>query len=322
MHKLNNTAPILNTGLFFKFVLYIAIFAVLSSCGYAMQTFKRIITPYSTAQVSEEVRQTKAMPEQTTSAVQERQGAPKPTHNTMPQASAVVAEKQIPPKPKKVSPPTQGSLSGKIAVLGKDKKTISSEGVILKLTRNDGKSIRSEVVPQNHSVDMEEKAYQPRYLSINSGDTLTFINKDEIKHNVFSSTGDNAFDLGTYEGGLERDVTLHESGLVKVYCNIHRNMAMFVSVDDISRSELATKDGHFNFEGLPEGDYELNIWHIRGQKTVALRIAANENTQLTEVLDTTNFKYKPHDNKYGKAYSSSNSLYGRKSRQGIDDELF
>ncbi|SMF03541.1 hypothetical protein SAMN02745866_00293 [Alteromonadaceae bacterium Bs31] len=298
--------------------------ATLSACGNTWQNIKRIITPNSTAEVSEEIRKTDALTPQEKSAV-ELQGV---KQQEQPVAIAAQSVKQAPVAVAKQSKPVkpvkhQGSISGNIRLLGKDQTQISAEGLILRLSRVDGESIRSVGEgSQNHTVDMKNKQYLPRYLSINSGDTLSFVNKDTIKHNVFSSTGDNAFDLGTYDGGLERDVTLYEDGLVKVYCNIHRNMALFVSVDDTSRTAMATAEGDFSFDALPAGDYELNIWHIRGQKTLAVRVENNKELTLTEVLDTTRFKYTPHSNKFGEKYSVKKNRYGSSSRGGIDDEFF
>ena len=54
---------------------------------------------------------------------------------------------------------------------------------------------------------------------------------DNIYHNVFSMSANNAFDLGLYNsGGEPKSHTFTEPGPVDVYCNIHPQMAASVLV--------------------------------------------------------------------------------------------
>ena len=62
--------------------------------------------------------------------------------------------------------------------------------------------------------------------------TVDFPNVDPIYHNVFSVSGGNRFDLGLYRSGSSKSQKFDETGLVRVYCNIHPQMVGFVMVVD------------------------------------------------------------------------------------------
>jgi plastocyanin len=205
----------------------------------------------------------------------------------------------------------KGSLAGTIALVSKQ-GVISSQGVIIRLNRKDGKALHSTeqsqmhaamTEPAIHTVDMEEKVYVPGNIVIRKGDTLNFVNKDKIQHNVFSSSGENAFDLGTFGGGLQREVKLNEEGIVKVYCNIHPNMATYVAVDDEGMSKVLEDDqGSFEFETLPAGEYELSLWSIRGKQTQSLTISEGQTTRLNIRFDTSDYQAPKRVDKFGKQY--------------------
>lgn len=193
-------------------------------------------------------------------------------------------------------------LKGKVSVLAND-GPISAEGVFVRLERADGQSLQRSTVPAQHNMDMADKIYAPGHMVVRKGDTLNFVNSDPIKHNVFSSSGANAFDLGTFGGGLQREVKLNEEGIVKVYCNIHPSMAAFVAVDDMGiTQELSADDGSFEFTDLAAGEYQLSLWSIRGEQTQTLLLENGETLELDLTFDTANYKASTHSNKFGQEY--------------------
>ncbi len=223
------------------------------------------------------------------------------------------AEKKIPPAPKQPIK-RNGSVSGRVSIVGKDNAPISPRGVLLDL-KPIGDTVVSKVRgPVNHDVDMKNKTYLPRHLTIQKQDRVSFLNKDRIKHNVFSSTGANAFDLGTYSAGKKREVTLQESGVVKVYCNIHAEMATFISVSEVGLNTISTDDGSYTIKDVPPGEYELHAWHIRGETTQKIVITSNTETEHDINLNTADYKRVKHQNKFGKKYNKNSALF--------DDEFY
>lgn len=202
-----------------------------------------------------------------------------------------------------------GSVSGKVVLVGDDGQQLSANDTLITLTpktkRNEVQNRPSKV----HLIDMENKEYQPRYSGVQAGDQVVFVNKDNILHNVFSSSGNNAFDLGTYGAGLKRAVTLQEPGVVKIYCNIHSDMATFISVSDQGFSVKADDQGRYQIDEVLPGAYELAIWNIRGEKKQVVNVTADNTIKLMDRIDTTAFKVEPHKNKFGGKYSKNSTLF-------------
>jgi plastocyanin len=218
------------------------------------------------------------------------------------------------PKIKPVKKVAKGAVKGRILITGAKNKTFSPKGAIVNIKRVDGKTISTQKTPKIHIVDMEKKQYLPRYISVNKQDSLSFVNKDNIKHNVFSSSRKNAFDLGTYGGGLKREVSLNNEGIVKVYCNIHRGMAMFVSIADKGISTVADTTGEFEIDDLPPGEYLIHIWHLRGEYKKTITVQENKTTELQTTISSSKFKYVEHKNKFGKKYSKAKrGRYGNRN---------
>lgn len=193
-------------------------------------------------------------------------------------------------------------ISGNVRLLGKQGE-ISPEGVMVRLHRLDGTPLQKTAPPASHEIDMIDKTYTPSNAVIRKGDSINFVNSDFIQHNVFSSSGENAFDLGTFGGGLQREVKLNKEGVVKVYCNIHPGMATFVAVDDAGVSQVVNaKDGFFEFSDLPIGEYQLTLWSVRAEQTQQVTLAATQKLHLDLTFDTSSYESPEHANKFGENY--------------------
>jgi hypothetical protein len=100
-----------------------------------------------------------------------------------------------------------GAIAGKVILIGVNGEPLPATGTLIALTRKTIVSDAQNGSSKVHVIDMQDKEYKPRYSTISAGDQVVFVNKDNIQHNVFSSSGNNAFDLGTYGSGLKRAVT-------------------------------------------------------------------------------------------------------------------
>lgn len=202
-----------------------------------------------------------------------------------------------------------GAIKGRVTLLGKNGEALSAEGTIVTLRPKADKQGDDSAQASVHLIDMENKTYLPRYVTINKNDSVVFVNKDDFKHNVFSTSGSNAFDLGTYGAGLKRAVTLKEPGIVKVYCNIHAEMATFIAVGDQALTTKTSTDGHFNIEKILPGQYEMHVWNIRGENSENITIAAHQTAERTLEIDTRAFTVEGHKNKFGKSYANNAALF-------------
>ncbi|TVR95029.1 MAG: hypothetical protein EA418_08855 [Wenzhouxiangellaceae bacterium] len=109
------------------------------------------------------------------------------------------------------------------------------------------------------------RQFEPRVLVVTAGTEVIFPNEDPILHNVFSTSANNAFDLGLYgrsEGKIHR---FDQPGLVRVFCNVHPAMSAHIVVLDTPHFVVPDGDGRFTLSGLPPGPGRLTLWHERAE---------------------------------------------------------
>lgn len=148
-----------------------------------------------------------------------------------------------------------------------------------------------------------EKRFDPRVLAVPVGTTVTFPNHDKIFHNVFSLSEAAAFDLGLYRNGASRTARFDRPGVVRVYCNIHPQMAAFVVVLEGSLFAQTARDGVALFDEVPPGRQLLKVWDERGGEWSGTVVVPPGGTVPVAVsLDASKWKDLPHKNKYGKSY--------------------
>ncbi|WP_280153509.1 plastocyanin/azurin family copper-binding protein [Piscinibacter sp. XHJ-5] len=88
----------------------------------------------------------------------------------------------------------------------------------------------ASVSAADHSVVQRNKAFAVRRLVVNVGDTIKFVNLDDVPHNAFSLANGNVFDTGMLTKGNSKDITFTKSGIVEVECAVHPLMTMTVEV--------------------------------------------------------------------------------------------
>jgi plastocyanin len=157
--------------------------------------------------------------------------------------------------------------------------------------------------PAPRAVDVvtENKRFLPRVTAVPVGSTVRFPNRDPLRHNVFSVSPSNRFDLGLYGQGEGRDQRFDKKGLVRVYCNVHHAMVAYVLVLDTPHVASPDAAGGFALEGVPEGAGRLNVWHERaGTWTLDLESIPPE--PVVARMTITQARLPAHLDKHGRPY--------------------
>lgn len=82
-----------------------------------------------------------------------------------------------------------------------------------------------------HVIRMASQQYQPAEIRAAKGDSLRFINDDDLAHEVFVPTVGFGLDLGKQEPGEEKAITLANEGSFEVECVFHQDMLLAVTVE-------------------------------------------------------------------------------------------
>jgi plastocyanin len=192
--------------------------------------------------------------------------------------------------------------------------------VTLKTSRGTVPGARSVVwlpdVPEGDHPGREEtivsrgKRFEPHVLGVEAGERVSFPNLDPVYHNVFSLSGPNSFDLGLYRRGAVPSVQFHTPGLVRIYCNIHPDMAAYVVVLDGAAFAVTGADGSFRIPGVPPGHHPVKVWNERGgELDAALDVEPGRDKEYSPTLDASAYRPAPHKNKHGRDYPPNDDRY-------------
>ena len=164
-------------------------------------------------------------------------------------------------------------------------------------------------LPEPVVMSTQRKQFVPRILAITAGSAVRFPNSDPILHNVFSTSPNNAFDMGLYGPGEGSTHVFANAGLVKVYCNVHHAMFGFVLVLDTPHFTRPDAQGNFELRDVGEEEGELVVFHDRALPH-RQALVPQGTTEVNVRLDLNKRKVPPHMNKFGNPYrGGSNGSY-------------
>lgn len=112
-------------------------------------------------------------------------------------------------------------------------------------------------------IDQVNKEFVPVLSVVQTGTSVVFPNRDNIRHHVYSFSPAKVFELKLYSGQPAAPVVFDKPGVVVLGCNIHDWMISYVVVVDTPYFGKTDASGTLRLDNLPPGEYELNIWHYR-----------------------------------------------------------
>ena len=118
-------------------------------------------------------------------------------------------------------------------------------------------------LPPSPEIRQRNATFTPGFMAVVKGQTVEMPNDDDVRHNVYSTSADNAFDLGIYDAGDSRSVTLEHPGEVDIHCSVHESMNGTIFVSPSPWYATVAADGRFAIEALPPGRYRLRTWSER-----------------------------------------------------------
>ena len=163
-------------------------------------------------------------------------------------------------------------------------------------------SVRPPAEP--YAMSTQRKQFVPRILPVVVGSKVRFPNQDPILHNAFSTSKDNAFDVGLYGSGEEQTVAFNHAGYVRVYCNVHHSMVGHILVLDTPYFTRPGADGAFRLTDLPKGRGELVVWLDRATPWHE-EAMPGETRPVDVTMNLDQRRIPPHMNKFGKPYGRS-----------------
>ena len=131
--------------------------------------------------------------------------------------------------------------------------------------------------PQNAKIEMDQNGcvFIPRVLLVPAGGTVDFLNSDRLLHNIHATPKLNVSFNRTQPKSRTIPVTFAQPEIVRINCDLHSWMVGWVVVTAHPFYAITGADGQFAFDGLPPGQYKLQVWHER-LGTVAANVTAGD----------------------------------------------
>lgn len=160
-------------------------------------------------------------------------------------------------------------------------------------------------------IDQRGKRFSPHVMVVEKGTEVDFPNSDLFFHNVFSLFNGKRFDLGLYASGESRPVLFNRAGISYIFCNIHPQMSATIVIVDSPYYALSDQDGNLTINDVPEGRYQLRVWHERttSQELTAqsrsITVSGSGAIDLGVIrLSEAGYIPQPHPNKHGQPYDN------------------
>jgi plastocyanin len=120
---------------------------------------------------------------------------------------------------------------------------------------------RPPLKPRLEEVEQISQEFVPRVKAILVGSSVSFPNRDEVRHHVYSFSPTRRFDLPLYTGTPPQPVLFDKPGVVTIGCNIHDWMVGYIYVSESPYYATTGADGTALLAALPAGRYTVRVWH-------------------------------------------------------------
>lgn len=125
---------------------------------------------------------------------------------------------------------------------------------------------------QGAEIAQTNRQFIPGVLVVPTGTSVSFPNRDTVRHHVYSFSNTKKFELKLFAGTPANPVVFDRPGIAVLGCNIHDNMAAWVVVVDTPFYARSDALGFASLADVPAGNYQLRVWHSR----LAVGIPATE----------------------------------------------
>jgi len=149
------------------------------------------------------------------------------------------------------------TLTGRVDADGNDLRDVV---VTAKPLNSIKKYTHEKINPVSMALDQKSREFIPHVLAVKVGTPVFFPNSDDIRHHVYSFSPAKRFEIKLYSGTPKKPVVFDQPGVVVVGCNIHDWMLGYIVVTDSPYVTKTDEQGNWSLE-LPEGNYQLSLWH-------------------------------------------------------------
>lgn len=154
------------------------------------------------------------------------------------------------------------TLSAQAATLTLQIKSASGgpvEDTVVYLMSN--QTLHLPIREPNARIDQVNRMFVPPVSVVQTGTRITFPNKDNIRHHVYSFSKAKKFEIKLYADTPAKPVLFDQPGYVVMGCNIHDSMIAHMLVVDTPYFAVSDARGVAQIVDVPPGEYSLIAWY-------------------------------------------------------------
>jgi plastocyanin len=122
------------------------------------------------------------------------------------------------------------------------------------------KSVPGTYAAKTVAMDQRGMKFIPHLLTVTQGDTVKFLNHDNVAHNVYTPDGE-GYNLGTFKQEETASYTFKKQGAYSQLCSLHPEMLAYVFVGQNPYAAAVSADGRYEIKNVPPGTYQLAVWN-------------------------------------------------------------
>jgi len=150
-----------------------------------------------------------------------------------------------------------------IQVMVKNKTGELLKDVVVYLEPLDGQILAKQ--SEKVIISQVDKSFAP-YISVSQVNSdVSFANKDNITHHIYSVGGDNNFSFKVRAGETNSSPTFGHTAEVAMGCNIHDWMSGYLLVVNTPYFDKTDEQGVARFNITEKGSYNVIVWHPQMQ---------------------------------------------------------
>ncbi len=122
--------------------------------------------------------------------------------------------------------------------------------------------------PRVARVEIIENRMRPAFMTVQKGDRIEFINRDDVFHELFSLSpgGPVSLQLGKESDKSSRQsLVLKQPGTTHFFCRIHSKSYARIEVVDTPYLQMVQPGHQFRFAGLAPGEWKLRLASAAGE---------------------------------------------------------
>jgi len=152
---------------------------------------------------------------------------------------------------------------------------VKSDELLVKIIDDNGQPVSDIVVYAKPNMEVENlpvnketlyieqkgKKFSPYIAVMQKGQTINFVNKDDITHHIYSVSGENRFEFKIKAGVEKVTNPMLVTEEIAMGCNIHDWMSGYALVVDTPYFGKTNKQGMITFSLPKNAKYEVTAWH-------------------------------------------------------------